>query len=122
MRKRMQAALVALLGGALTLGYLVAQSAQPPKARVIKITARKFTYDPPEVTVKKGEPVVLEFRTADVFMGFNLPDFKTRADIVPGRVTRVTLVPDKTGSFVFLCDVFCGIGHEEMNGKLTVVD
>jgi cytochrome c oxidase subunit II len=55
-------------------------------------------------------------------MGFNLPDFKTRADIVPGKTTRVRLVPDKAGSFVFLCDVFCGIGHEGMSGKLTVVE
>ncbi|HXD51403.1 MAG TPA: cytochrome c oxidase subunit II, partial [Burkholderiales bacterium] len=40
----------------------------------------------------------------------------------PGKTTRLRLVPDKTGTFVFLCDVFCGTGHEEMNGKLIVVD
>lgn len=38
------------------------------------------------------------------------------------RCDRARLVPDKTGSFVFLCDVFCGIGHENMSGKLTVVE
>ena len=121
MRKRQHAALAVLLGIVAAGGYFVAQSAQPHE-RVIKVTARRFTYDPPEITVKKGEPVILEFRTADVFMGFNLPDFKTRADIVPGKTTRLRLVPDKTGSFVFLCDVFCGIGHEEMSGKLSVVE
>jgi cytochrome c oxidase subunit 2 len=55
-------------------------------------------------------------------MGFNLPDFKVRADIVPEKVTRVTFVPDKTGTFTILCDVFCGTGHEQMQGTLTVVD
>ena len=55
-------------------------------------------------------------------MGFNLPDFGVRADIVPGKTTRLRLVPDKLGTFIFLCDVFCGSGHEEMNGKLTVVE
>jgi cytochrome c oxidase subunit 2 len=55
-------------------------------------------------------------------MGFNLPDFNVRGDIMPGKVTRVRFVPDKTGTFTFLCDLFCGSGHEEMNGKLTVVD
>jgi len=67
-------------------------------------------------------PVVLELTTRDVFMGFNLPDFNVRADIVPEKVTRVTFVPDKTGTFTFLCDVFCGTGHEQMQGTLTVVD
>jgi cytochrome c oxidase subunit 2 len=55
-------------------------------------------------------------------MGFNLPDFNVRSDIVTGKVARMRLVPDKTGTFVFLCDIFCGTGHEKMNGKLIVVD
>jgi heme/copper-type cytochrome/quinol oxidase subunit 2 len=28
--------------------------------------------------------------------------------------------PHKTESFAFLCDVFCGTGHEDMNGTLIV--
>ena len=101
--------------------YVAAQSAEP-KEKVIRITAKKFNYTPGEVKLKKGVPVILEFRTQDVLMGFNLPDFNVRADMVPGKTTRLRLVPDKTGTFVFLCDVFCGTGHEEMNGKLVVVD
>jgi cytochrome c oxidase subunit 2 len=111
------AAVVALSLGA----YVAAQSAEP-KPKVIKITAKKFNYIPGEVKLKKGVPVILEFRSQDILMGFNLPDFNVRADIVPGKVTRLQLTPDKTGTFIFLCDIFCGTGHEEMNGKITVVD
>jgi len=117
---RVAIATVAVMLGSLG-AYVAAQSAEP-KEKVIKITAKKFNYTPGEVKLKKGVPVILEFRTQDVLMGFNLPDFNARADIVPGKTTRLHLVPDKTGTFVFLCDVFCGTGHEEMNGKLTVVD
>jgi len=117
---RVAIATMALMLGSLG-AYVAAQSAEP-KEKVIKITAKKFNYTPGEVKLKKGVPVILEFRTQDVLMGFNLPDFNARADIVPGKTTRLRLVPDKTGTFVFLCDVFCGTGHEEMNGKLTVVD
>ena len=109
----------------LTLGsvgaYVAAQSAEP-QDQVIKITAKRFNYTPGEVKLKKGVPVILEFRTQDVMMGFNLPDFDVRADIVPGKVTRLRLVPDKAGTFVFLCDVFCGSGHETMNGKIIVAE
>jgi len=55
-------------------------------------------------------------------MGFNLPDFNLRADIVPDKVTRVRLVPDKTGTFTFLCDIFCGARHEGDERRITVVD
>lgn len=125
MKPKSKALRIAAVATILTIGsagaYLVAQSAEP-KEKVIRITAKKFNYTPGEITIKKGVPVVLEFKTADVMMGFNLPDFNVRADIVPGKTTRLRLVANKTGTFVFLCDVFCGTGHEEMNGKLTVVD
>jgi cytochrome c oxidase subunit 2 len=91
------------------------------KERVIRVTARKFVFLPREIQLKKGVPVVLEFVTADVVMGFNAPDFKVRTDIIPGKVSRLRLVPEKTGSFVFLCDIFCGDGHEGMSGQIHVV-
>ena len=99
----------------------IANSAQP-RERVIKVTAKRFDYSPAHITVKKGVPVVFELKTLDVIMGFNLPDFNVRTDIVPGKLARLRLVPDKTGTFIFLCDIFCGTGHEEMSGQLTVVD
>lgn len=91
------------------------------KEKVIKITARRFTYLPNEVTLKKGVATVLEFTSADVVMGFSAPDFNVRADIVPGQVARVRLVPDKAGTFGYLCDIFCGDGHEDMDGTIHVV-
>jgi len=109
-RRRLLATLAGLLTGA------SAWSQQ----KVVRITARKFSYSPSVIALKKGEPVVLEFTTADVFMGFNAPDFNVRADIVPGEVARVPLTPDKAGTFQFLCDIFCGEGHEKMSGRIHV--
>jgi cytochrome c oxidase subunit 2 len=117
-RRRLTMALGGLLLGAGTLGL---RATAQPKEQVIKITARRFTYTPNKLTLKKGVPVVLELTTADVLMGFSAPDFDIRADIIPGRVATVRLVPDKVGSFTFLCDIFCGSGHETMNGTITVV-
>jgi cytochrome c oxidase subunit II len=88
--------------------------------RVIPIKAHKFTYEPDEIVLKLNEPAILEFTTADVVMGFNAPDFKVRATIIPGQTARVRIVPDKTGTFVFHCDVFCGDGHEDMDGTIRV--
>ena len=84
--------------------------------RVVKISAKRFAFTPSEVHVKKGETVVLELTSEDRVHGFNLPAFKIRKDIVPKEVTRVTLTPDKAGTFPFRCDVFCGDGHEDMTG------
>ena len=115
-RRRVLAAGIAAAG----VAFGVVALAQP-KEKVIRITARKFVFLPREIRLKKGVPVTLELVTADVVMGFNAPDLKVRADIIPGQAARVRLVPDKTGTFVFLCDVFCGDGHEGMSGQIHVV-
>jgi len=106
----------ALVGGAI-LGVRVFAQSTP---RVIPVVARKFVFIPSEIALRKGEPVTIELTSPEVVMGFNAPDFKVRADIVPGQVARVNFTPDKTGRFTFLCDIFCGDGHETMSGTLVV--
>src|SRR5947199_3177006 len=116
-RRRLTLGLGGLLLGAATIGL---RAAAQPEEQVIKILARRFTYTPNKLMLKKGVPVILELTTADVLMGFSAPDFDTRADIIPGKVARVRLTPDKVGTFTFLCDIFCGSGHENMNGAIVV--
>ena len=96
-------------------------SAQP-KEQVIKVVTKKFDYTPNVIYLKKNVPVVLEFTSEDVVMGFNVPALKLRADIIPGMVTRLRIVPDKVGRFVFVCDIFCGSGHEDMTGAIVVTE
>lgn len=108
----------ALMAAGLTAAYVGAQAA--PRAKVIKVSAKRFDYSPGHLRLKKGQRVVLELTSRDVVMGFNLPDFNVRGDMIPGKVTRVEFTPDRTGEFTFLCDIFCGSGHEEMHGRVTV--
>ena len=110
--------LVLVLGAVASSTWVTAQ----PKEQVIRVSAKKFAFTPDTITLKKGVPVILEFTTEDVLMGFNVPDLKLRADIVPGQTTRVRIVPDKVGKFTFFCDIFCGTGHEEMTGVIIVVE
>jgi hypothetical protein len=99
-----------------------ASSARSAPERVIHVTAKKFEYDPHEITLRKNVPVVLEITSLDRDHGFKLREFGVRADVKPGQVTRVRIVPDKVGVFPFQCDVFCGGGHEDMSGELVVVN
>jgi cytochrome c oxidase subunit II len=116
-RRRLTLAVGSLL---LAAGAGALSVAAAPQPKVIKIVARRFTYTPNRIMLTKGEPVVFELTTSDVLMGFSLPDFGTRADIEPGKVTKLDFTPDKVGTFAFLCDIFCGSGHETMNGTIVV--
>jgi len=110
-----------LTGFAATLVAVAARAAtQAGAARVIPVVARKFVFIPDEITVRHGESVVLEFTGPEVAMGFFAPELGLRALIVPGEVARVPFTADKPGRYDFVCDVFCGDGHEGMNGHLVV--
>jgi cytochrome c oxidase subunit 2 len=116
--------LLILLSALLTLGAVVTSAwvTAGSGEQVIRVTAKKFAYTPDTITLKLGVPVILEFTTEDVLMGFNVPELGLRADIVPGQTTRVRVTPGRTGKFTFFCDIFCGTGHEEMTGMIHVVE
>src|SRR5450631_3973810 len=99
------------------LGLRASAQSEP---MVIKVEAKKFEYIPGEIRLAVGVPVVFELSGNDTEMGFNIPDFKVRGDIFPGKVTRVPFTPERAGTFTFYCDVFCGSGHEDMSGTLIV--
>jgi cytochrome c oxidase subunit II len=97
-------------------------SAAPKAERVIHVEARKFSFNPARIEVKKGESVVLELVSLDRDHGFSAPELDIRADIKPGAPTRVPFTATKTGTFSFHCDVFCGSGHEGMEGDIVVTE
>jgi cytochrome c oxidase subunit II len=120
---------LALFLVAAAIGYFYQESIARPSVKdpqsdeqVIRISAKTFEFEPSEITVKKGIPVTFELVSLDRHHGFKLPAFQMRADIKPGSLEKVRFVPDRTGTFTFLCDVFCGDRHEEMSGTLTVIE
>ena len=106
----------------LIVGALGAVALAEPPEQVIKITAKRFEYNPKEITLKKGVPVVFEFTSLDRLHGFKCTELGVRADIKPGQVARVPLNPQKVGDFEFHCDNFCGSGHGNMSGMIHVVE
>lgn len=118
----MRQAIFGFLAAALLCLACQAPPVHAQEEQLIKITAKQFEYSPNAFTVKKGTPVVLEFTSLDRLHGFSCPALKIRSDIPPGKTTTLRFVPDKTGTFPFHCDNFCGSGHEHMTGTITVTE
>jgi len=92
----------------------------PPAEHVVHVTAHRFAYEPAEIRVKRGEPVVLVLSSLDVPHGFEAPRLSLSATIRPGAETRLPFTPREAGRFPFHCSVFCGEGHEDMAGVIDV--
>ena len=99
-----------------------ANAATEPTAKVVEISAKKFEFTPAEITLKKGEPVILRLTSTDRVHGFMSKPLKIDTDIAAGKTTDVEVIPDTAGDFTVICDHYCGLGHGNMKMKVSVVE
>ncbi|MGA9723820.1 MAG: cupredoxin domain-containing protein [Candidatus Binatus sp.] len=90
--------------------------------KVIQITAKKFEFSPSQITLKKGEPVILRLSSSDRVHGFMSKPLKIDTDIPSDTSKDVAVTPDTAGDFTVICDHYCGTGHGNMKMKVTVVE
>lgn len=114
--------LVLCLGliGSMSLSTQLVRAQDSPKT--IQVVAKRFTFEPSEITVKKGQPVVLVLKSEDVAHGLRFRDLDLNVKVDKGGTAELRFTPDKTGDFIGHCSVFCGSGHGGMTLTLHVVD
>ena len=119
-RKMLYAGAVAVaMLGAMARSVEVSAQSEPKRVEVV---AKKFSFEPADVTVKKGEPVVLVLKSEDVAHGLRFRELNVDVRAAKGATAEVRFTPDKTGDFMGHCSVFCGSGHGTMMLTLHVVN
>lgn len=111
-----------MFAGLLVLTPVTFALALPQSAEVheIKMTAKKYQFDPNVITVKQGEKVRLIITALDRKHGFKLDAFRINQVLEKGDPATIEFTADKSGTFEFHCSVVCGLGHHRMKGKLIV--
>lgn len=111
---------VALVVGVLVLGRPHEVKAATP--RRIQVTAKRFAYEPAEITLKKGEPVVIALHSEDVAHGVKFAELNVQTDVAKGATGEIAFTPQQTGDFVGHCSHFCGSGHGTMTLTLHITE
>lgn len=96
------------------------QSVPEPARKEFTITAKKWSFQPSEIRVNKGDQVHLTINSIDVTHGFSLGQYGISEILRSGKTVEVDFVADKAGDFTFFCSVECGQGHGSMKGTLIV--
>ncbi|AIE60190.1 cytochrome c oxidase subunit II [Bacillus methanolicus] len=81
-----------------------------------------FGYNPNTISIPKGATVHFQVTSKDVVHGFLIPGKITNLMLLPGHVVKYTQKFNEHGEFLFLCHEYCGIGHQEMYGRVIVKD
>jgi len=104
---------------AVLMGPAVAEPAGPLH---VEVTAKRYAFQPAEITLRKGQPVDLVVRSADVAHGLRVRELNLDIKINKGSIASVNFTPEKVGTYVGHCSVFCGAGHGQMTLTIHVVN
>jgi cytochrome c oxidase subunit 2 len=75
-----------------------------------------------ELHVPKGRKIRLIMTSEDVIHSFFMPEFRIKADVLPGRYTDLWFEATKTGTFYLFCAEYCGMNHSGMIGSIIVME
>ena len=68
-----------------------------------------------------GVPLHLRLTSDDVVHGFAVGKLDAPAvDVLPGKITDLTLLFDRPGTYTFYCTRWCGLNHWRMRGTIEV--
>jgi cytochrome c oxidase subunit 2 len=84
------------------------------------IVSRIWTFQPNNLVIPAGATVHFEVTSPDVVHGLYIPGTNVNIMAIPGRITEFTYSFKKPGEYLVLCHEYCGTGHQNMMGKVTV--
>jgi cytochrome c oxidase subunit 2 len=75
-----------------------------------------------ELHVPIGRPVKLIMGSEDVIHSFFIPDFRVKADVVPGRYNHMWFTATVPGTYHLFCTQYCGTKHSGMVGSVIAME
>jgi len=82
--------------------------------------ARVFSFTPASIDVPAGARVTFYVTSADVEHGFSIPETGVNTMVTPGWVSTVSHTFKEPGTFLLVCNEYCGAGHHLMAAKVVV--
>ncbi len=88
----------------------------------VVMTLQLFNFTPAEIEVPAGSTVHFILTSKDVTHGFQVADTNINAMVMPGYIQKITQTFDEPGSYLVLCNEYCGAGHQAMSTTIKVTE
>jgi cytochrome c oxidase subunit 2 len=82
--------------------------------------ARIFSFTPATIEVPAGSRITFYVTSADVEHGFSIPETGVNTMVTPGWVSSVAHTFATPGTFLLICNEYCGSGHQLMAAKVVI--
>lgn len=88
----------------------------------VVMVALAFGYKPGKVTVPVGEEITFTITSEDVVHSFSIVGTNVNMMAVPGQINHKTHTFKETGTYLVICNEYCGNGHHFMSTEIEVVE
>ncbi len=82
--------------------------------------ARIFSFEPHHLTIPVGSKVTFYVTSTDVVHGFSIPETGVNTMVEPGWVSTVSHTFSRPGTYLLVCNEYCGIAHHTMADSVEV--
>ena len=86
----------------------------------VTMVAARYGFYPTLIEVPADTPVKFRVASADVLHGFHVPFTNAATMVVPGYISEINTSFPTPGKYSFLCNEYCGLGHDSMWSRLVV--
>lgn len=86
------------------------------------IVAMAFGYQAPELKVPVGKEIIFKVTSTDVVHSLTIDNTKVNMMVVPGRITTKSYTFEEPGTYLILCNEYCGTGHHMMYTEIEVYE
>lgn len=93
----------------------------PDGSYVVRMVAARYGFYPQQIDIPAGVKIKFRIASADVLHGIHVPYTNLNTMVVPGFVSEVNTVLQKEGEYPMFCNEYCGLGHDHMWSRLTVL-
>jgi len=93
----------------------------PDGSITVRMVAARYAFYPQMIEVPVDTPVTFRITSPDVLHGVHVPFTNMSTMVVPGYISEVNTTFRREGEAQFLCNEYCGLGHDYMWSKLRVV-
>lgn len=107
-----------------TVAAMTAAPFQPepeaPGRRSFTVVARKYTFEPEVIDVRRNDVVRLTLTSPDIAHSFTVDAYRIQKRVPPGGSVTFEFRADEIGRFPFYCSMRADEGCQDMQGELIV--
>jgi len=102
----------------------------PPNGIAIYVVAKQWMWkiehedgrrEIDQLHIPVNRNVILTLTSQDVIHDFDVPAFRIKHDVLPGRYVRMWFKATRTGTYHLLCGQYCGDLHSRMVGSIIAM-